>query len=60
MAYRLVVQTSDGGWRTIATWSGSGQGADGLSTVTSIRRQDIRAVEIRLPGKTTALAAVRL
>lgn len=59
-AYRLVVQTSDGAWRTVATWSASGDEADGLSTVTSIPRQDIRAVEIRLPGATTALAAVRL
>jgi hypothetical protein len=59
-AYRLVVQTPDGSWRTVATWSGSGKEADGLSTVTSIPRQDIRAVEIRLPGERTALAAVRL
>jgi predicted anti-sigma-YlaC factor YlaD len=59
-AYRLVVQDSSGAWRTVATWSASGQQADGLSTVTSIRRQDIRAIEIRLPGATTALAAVRL
>jgi Putative zinc-finger len=61
-AYRLVVQTPDGSWRTVATWSGSGSGkeADGLSTVTSIPRQDIRAVEIRLPEAKTALASVRL
>jgi anti-sigma factor RsiW len=61
-AYRLVVQTKDGAWSTVATWSGRGSGTtvDGLSTVTSIPRQDIRAVEIRLPGEKTALAAVRL
>jgi hypothetical protein len=59
-AYRLVVQTPDGAWRTVATWSGSGTETDGLSTVTSVRRQDIRAIEIRLPGERTALAAVRL
>jgi hypothetical protein len=54
------VQTPDGAWRTVATWSGSGTETDGLSTVTSVRRQDIRAIEIRLPGERTALAAVRL
>jgi hypothetical protein len=59
-AYRLVVQVPDGSWRTVATWTASGNDADGLSTVTSIRRQDIRAVEIRLPGERTALAAVTL
>jgi hypothetical protein len=59
-AYRLVVQIPDGSWRTVATWSASGKGADGLSTVTSIARQDIRAVEIRLPDSKAALAAVRL
>jgi hypothetical protein len=59
-AYRLVVQIPDGSWRTLATWSASGKGADGLSTVTSIPRQDIRAVEIRLPDSKSALAAVRL
>jgi hypothetical protein len=55
-----VVQTPDGAWSTVATWSASGDGADALSTVTSIPRQDIRAVEIRLPGARTALAAVTL
>lgn len=59
-AYRLVVQTPDGSWRTVATWSAGGRASDRLSTVTSIREQDIRAVEIRLPGAKTALAAVRL
>jgi hypothetical protein len=54
------VQIPDGSWRTVATWSASGPTTDGLSTVTSIPRQDIRAVEIRLPGEKTALAAVRL
>lgn len=59
-AYRLVVQVPDGSWRTVATWSAGGNGTSGLSTVTSIRRQDIRAVEIRLPNERTALAAVTL
>lgn len=59
-AYRLVVQVPDGSWRTVATWSANGNDGARLSTVTSIRRQDIRAVEIRLPGERAALAAVTL
>jgi hypothetical protein len=59
-AYRLVVQVPDGSWRTVATWSASSTTTDRLSTVTSIPRQDIRAVEIRLPDSKSALASVRL
>jgi len=59
-SYRLVVRTTDGDWKTVATWTAGGKDADGLSTVTSIRREDIRAVQIRLPDSPAALASADL
>ncbi|MEU2350039.1 zf-HC2 domain-containing protein [Modestobacter sp. NPDC049651] len=54
--YALVVITDDGQERTVATWSGDGTSASGLSATTDVERAAIRSIDVRSVGSTAPLA----
>lgn len=54
-SYDMVVTDATGTQTIVATWTAAGAGADGLVASTSVPTGDIRNVEIRPSGSTTAL-----
>jgi len=57
-SYSLVLVDRDGSESTVGTWAPSGTGASGLHASTSIAKQDVASVEIRLGDVAVARGTV--
>jgi hypothetical protein len=55
VSYDLVVVSKSGAKTVVATWTSAGPHAAGLTASSDIAYRDIRSVEIRITGTSTAL-----